>query len=252
MMKTIKKYICFALLAVILFTFSACNQDGPIGGESGEGTVINKMSEDFVSADSVRENKFDNYEILQGILDAGKSIYLPQGKFYVSQPLKLKNAQIEGSGFNATTLYTDSDLPIIEADGHFRVSDMTLYNAAVTGKEKEGEKVVISLGQNGGVTEGSIIRSICFKTCGTAIYEAKDAVPSQGLTVDTIEYTNISFRGVDFQSNGRKNIRFINNYMGKIGTNVTDFAEYGFTSNWAVELGLKKKSQGAQDEQQYF
>ena len=226
MMKTIKKYLCLLHIITMLFTLIACEQS-TYSGNKGEEKITAKMSENFVSAESVKDDGFDNYQILQGLLDEGNSIYLPQGKFYVSKPLKLKNAQIEGSGFSATTLYTDSDSPIIEADGQFRVSDMTLYNSAVTGKEKEGEKVIICLGQNGGVTEGSIIRNLCFKTCGTAIYEAEDATPSQGLTVDTIEYTNISFRGVDFQSNGRKNIRFLNNYMGRIGNNITDFAEYG-------------------------
>ena len=71
--------------------------------------------------------------------------------------------------------------------------------------------MLISLGKNGGVTEGSLIRNIKFGECGTSIYEAEDATPTKGLSIDTIECTKVVFVAMDFQSSGR-----INNHISNV------------------------------------
>lgn len=223
-MKTIKNILFYILSIAIILSLVACKE------EKEETKVIeNKMSVDFVAADSVglKQGGFDNSEILQKLIDEGKSIYLGDGDYYLSKTVKLKNAQIIGTASTRTSLYGDGDYTLIEADGQFVLSDMRLYNSSVDGSEKVGDKVLISLGQNGGAVEGSKIRCIEFKECGTAIYEAEDATASYGIDIDTIEYSKVSYAGMDFRSIGRKNNHIANIYMGSSGEKVTEFAEVG-------------------------
>lgn len=225
-MKNIKRFLYLALSFVMIVLISACKGDN---SKMKKVAVNNKMSGDFVQADvaGLKQGGVDNYETMQKLLDDGKSIYLGDGSYYVSKTIKLKNAQLIGTASTKTSIYGDGDYTLIEADGQFLISDISIYNNAVDGSEKQGDKVLISLGQNGGVTEGSMIRCVNFGSAGTAIYEAADAVPTQGLDIDTIEYTRVSFAGMDFQSEGRKNNHIGNVYMGAIGDRATEVAEVG-------------------------
>lgn len=222
-MKNIKRILCLALSLCMVCLFVACKK------ETKKATV-NKMATELVHADSIglkQGGKVDNYETMQKTLDEGKSIYLGDGSYYVSKTIKLKNAQIIGSATGRTSLVAKGDYTLIEADGQFVIKDLKMLNSAVDGSEKQGDKVLVSLGKNGGATEGSMIRCVQFAECGTAIYEAKDATPTQGLDIETIEYTKVSYAGMDFQSKGRKNNHIGNVYMGANGSCVTDVAEIG-------------------------
>jgi hypothetical protein len=132
-MKTFRNILFYILSIAIIISLAACKE------EKGEKKVIeNKMSVDFVAADSVglKQGGFDNSEILQKLIDEGKSIYLGDGDYYLSKTVKLKNAQIIGTASTRTSLYGDGDYTLIEADGQFVLSDMRLYNSSVDGSEK--------------------------------------------------------------------------------------------------------------------
>lgn len=213
-----------ALLCIIsLMAFCGCNQK-----EKNE-TVNNTMSSEFVYAEEigVLPDSGDCSDKVNKALKEGKSIYFGSGKYEFSKSIELKNAQIIGVGSTYTELVATGDEPLIKADGCFVVKDLVASNQKTDGKEKPGERVLICLGTNGGVTEGSKIMCVGFGKCGTGVYEPENAKPSNGLLIDTVEFSKVSYAGVELLSSGRKDNRISNMYVGSIGETLNNCANVG-------------------------
>lgn len=213
-----------AIFCIIsLLTLVGCNQK-----EENE-VVNNTMSTEFVYAEDigVLPENGDCSDKVNKALKEGKSIYFDTGKYEFSKSIELKNAQIIGVGSTYTSLIATGDEPLINADGCFVVKDLLTSNQKTDGTEKQGERVIFRLGTNGGVTEGSQIMCVRFGKCGTGIYEPEDAKPSNGLVVDTTEFTKVSYAGVELLSKGRKNNRISNMYIGAVSDAINDYANVG-------------------------
>ncbi len=211
----------FCIISMLLL--GGCNQK-----EENE-AVNNTMSTEFVYAEEidVLPDSGDCSDKVNKVLKEGKSIYFGAGKYEFSKSIELKNAQIIGAGSTYTNLVATGNEPLIKADGCFAVKDLSASNQKTDGSEKQGERVIFCLGTNGGVTEGSQIMCVGFGKCGTGIYEPEDAKPSNGLVVDTTEFSKVSYAGVELLSNGRKDNRISNMYVGAIGEALNDYANVG-------------------------
>lgn len=219
-----KSFLRFLALTVILcLLFESISALFFVVGYDGD-------ANDFIYSESigVYPNGMDCTQAVNQALSEGKSIYFSTGTYYFSGTVYLKNAAICGAGTNCTTFLYGGKNSLIEADGCFEVSDLFLCAAQIDGTEKEGECVMLRLGDNGGVKTGSKAQRLGFGGCGTAVYESKTAIPSEGFLMQTVEMSNICYAGIDLHSFGRKNNHFANIYIGQIGDRKNDFA------NWAV------------------
>ncbi len=208
---------------ISLLTLGGCNH-------KAENEVVNNtMSTEFVYAEDigVLPDNGDCSDKVNKALKEGKNIYFDAGKYEFSKSIELKNAQLIGAGSTFTSLIAIGDEPLIKADGCFTVKDLSASNQKTDGTEKQGERVLFCLGTNGGVTKGSKIVCVGLGKCGTGIYEPKNANPSQGLEVDTTEFSKVSYAGVELLSNGRKDNRISNMYMGVVGEPINDYANVG-------------------------
>ena len=228
-MKNIKKTVCLIVGAAMLAALVGCNNFLDTGAKKVKKITENKMSENFVSTSElgIQPNDKNCSDKINKAISEGKSIYFETGIYYFDEPILLKNAQLIGTGPTGTCLVANTEKALVEADGCFAIKDLQLSSRCVDGKEKQGEKVLLQLGKHGGVTEGSVVSRVQFGDCGTGVYEAADAVATKGISVDTVEFSNISYAGFDFMSNGRKNNRISNAYIGRIGKGKNDFANVG-------------------------
>lgn len=219
-----KRFISVILSGIILCGVCSGCVNNNVKVNTGE---KNKMSENFVSSDEagIYPGNTDCSDKVNKVLAEGKSIYFSGGEFCFKNTIHLKDAAIVGCGSSATRFLYTGNKTMFEADGAFAINDVAMYAKKVTGKEKEGECVMITLGKNGGAVKGAEIKRVQFGSCGTAVYEPEDAKPSVGLNIETIEMTDVGYAGFDFLSNGRSDNHIGNVYIGKIGNGSSEFAE---------------------------
>lgn len=224
-MSALKKSKNFCKMLIFFLAISTAFTAIPILADIGD--VLNIMSEDFVYAEDVGilPNGKDCTEKLNEILEDGKSVYFGNGTYSFYGTVKLKNAHLYGTG--DTTLMQHSGKTFIEADGCFGISNVYLSFSSITGSERAGQKVAIELGKNGGVTDGSFITKVGMGECGTALYEAEDATPTKGLSIQTMEIFQTSYACFDFYSYGRLNNKYSNIYTCQMSRKNT-YAVKGF------------------------
>lgn len=216
-MKNIKIFVVFFVIAIMMVLMIGCDKNEKVD----ESDV---MSENFVTADElgILSGSDECSEIVNKAIAEGKSIMFGNGEFIFNDTVNLKNSQLIGSGYNSTKFIYKGNKQFIKADGQFGIKNMSIRCSEITGKEKQGERVIVTLGTNGGVKEGSYISMVHFGQCGTTIYEGKDAAPSQGFTMQTLEISSASYAAFDFNSVGRKN-NIINNVYMILGNDKAEF-----------------------------
>lgn len=162
----------------------------------------------------------DDYAAFASAALENKSIYVPAGTYYVSQPIVLQNVNLIGAGTFQTFIYsTDKSLSanVIKAGRTCVIENVTIgyKNGILTGDELQGERVGLRTGANNySLQRGSAIRNCRFVNCGTAIYGGpEENETSFSVTYDTLEIQNFSFRGIDFQSNTRTGNVYNNIYI---------------------------------------
>lgn len=187
------------------------------------------MSEDFfkgyvsVLDFGARPNSFeDDTAAFQKAVCDGRSVYVPSGIYFISEPLLLTNQNFVGAGSFATqilSLCEDPSQPILYAERTCVIADMTLgYKPnLITGEEKQGQRVAIfTIGELWSLQRGSTIRNLRIEECGTGIY-SHDLNGQLGgpfsVLFESLEIYNFSFRGIDFTSHNRSGNVLENIYM---------------------------------------
>lgn len=152
------------------------------------------------------------YEAIQAILDEGKSLDLSNTQIEISKTLILHNQNIYGGKIT----YTGNDgEPVIKMSGKCIVDSVIIENSCTSVDCGEGKYVGIWLSnEKGTVTNGSVIRSVRFKKCGTMIYAPADVeAAAKGMIVENLRGEGWFFRGIDFQSPKCSNNSFCNLYL---------------------------------------
>lgn len=154
-----------------------------------------------------RPNSFlDDTEAFLKALATDKSVFVPDGIYYVSQTLVLENQNLIGCGMLQTHIVsttTKRDEPIIRAGRTCTIKDMLLTFEHVLGDEKEGERVgIFTHGKMWPLQRGSTISNLQIKNCGTALYMPRFGVTggSGPFNVEhsNIDISNFSFRAIDY------------------------------------------------------
>lgn len=158
----------------------------------------------------------DASEVVNKALAEGKSIFFGSGVYYFSEPLVLNGQQLIGTGISATYLryIGEKDVPFVQGGGEFVIKDLTLCldEEIKIDKAKEGEKVLLSLGEKNSV-KNAVVQRVNFENCGTAVYEGAKAHPSSNVRFDTLRFSKFTYSGIQMLSSGRSNNKFDNLYV---------------------------------------
>lgn len=167
------------------------------------------------------EKGFDNADAFEAALEAGATVYVPEGEYEISRGLKLINQRLVGEGSMRTRIIcTDpsESAAVIRAGRSSVIEHLSIgfLPELITGKEKRGERVGLLTGIPGRsmLQRGSSVRCVRIDTVGTGIYSAReDESESFSVTYDTLEIANFTFRGVDFCALNRTGNVFSNLYI---------------------------------------
>ncbi len=169
-----------------------------------------------------RPNSFlDDTEAFLKALSTGKSVFVPDGIFYIKRTLVLENQNLVGCGSMQTHIVSttnERNVPIVMAGRTCTIKDMLLMFEHILGDESEGERVGILVhGKTWPLQRGSIISNLHIKNCGTALY-----MPRYGLGGGpgpfNVEHSNLeigdfTFRAIDYGARHRVGNIFTNLFI---------------------------------------
>lgn len=201
--------LCLALLLCALVPLTLLADD------------VTGIDDGFVSVEdfgaTANDNK-DDYQAFKSALATGKNVYVPDGRFVVSDTIVVEDASVFGLTSGVTFIrgnFDDKSKPIMIIKGKSNVSDIAFIyqNTDIAADEKQGERVGIQIGDNArGLEAGSVLSNLHFNYVGTAIYCPKDS-SCNGVLFDTIEIAQLCYRGVDMQCENRKGNTYSNIYI---------------------------------------
>ena len=217
MKKVLKSIAAFALAmicAVLVFTIGSALEN-------------RSTSQGFVSVADFGATPDDDLDDTKAFLDAvatGESVYIPAGEFIVSQSIAIKDLRVTGNGMTRSAIrgaMADKKTPILILEGCAHVEDLavTFLEEELTRiKDREGDYVAIQTGSEGNpMTVGGAIRNILFRFVGTGIYSPKGQnTGAHGIIIDTIEFMQFSYRGIDMQTENRKGNTYSNMYIASL------------------------------------
>lgn len=145
----------------------------------------------------------DDTEAFENAIKQNIAVYVPAGMYHISRPLAFNDQNFLGDGEFATLLVftiSDKNEPAIYLGGSSQVSLMNLsYDPdLISGKEKQGERVMIHCGATVAFGPGGGIKNTIIDNSGTAIRsDNSDGFGANNCTFEEIVLENISFRGFD-------------------------------------------------------
>ncbi len=201
--------ICVSMLlcALVPLTSSA---DDVMGVDDGFVSI-----EDFGATPN---DKKDDYQAFKSALATGKGIYIPAGRYVVSDTVVIEDTSVIGVSSGVSFIqgdFADKAKSIMLIKGKSNVSEVSfIYNtSAIMADEKQGERVGIQIGDDKrGLEAGSVLSNLFFDFVGTAIYCPKNS-SCNGVLFDTLEVQHFSFRGVDMQCENRYGNTYSNFYI---------------------------------------
>lgn len=205
-----KKYrILSVILVLLLFLccFAGCGIDSDKNKKTVSGGYANMVSE-LVDVKDAKAT----YEIVQNILDDGKSLDLSNMEITISKPLVLNNQNIYGGKI----IYSGKDeQPVIKLSGKCIIDSVIFENTCKDVECGEGKYVGIWLSNDRGkVTNGTSISSCRFINCGTMVYAPADVEAAAcGMTIENLRGENWTYRGIDIQSPNCENNNYYNLYL---------------------------------------
>ncbi len=207
--KLITILICVSMLlcALVPLTSSA---DDVMGVDDGFVSI-----EDFGATPN---DKKDDYQAFKSALATGKGIYIPAGRYVVSDTVVIEDKSVIGVSSGVSYIqgdFADKAKPIMLIKGKSNVSEVSfIYNtSAIMADEKQGERVGIQIGDDKrGLEAGSVLSNLFFDFVGTAIYCPKNS-SCNGVLFDTLEVQHFSYRGVDMQCENRYGNTYSNIYI---------------------------------------
>lgn len=215
-----RKNSLFRLFLITSLFMSGCNENCNLESENKTMTEKDVAYVNILDYGATGDDTKDDYNAFAKAALANKSIYVPAGTYYVSQPIQLFNCNLIGAGAFQTFIYstnTSLNTCVVEAGRTCVIENLTIgfKKGILTGNELQGERVGLKTGSNNySLQRGSAIRNCRFTDCGTAIYggnEEKEA--SFSVTYDTLEIIDFTFRGIDFESNIRTGNVYNNLYI---------------------------------------
>ena len=189
-----------------------------------------------------RPNSFcDDTDAFLKALATKKSVFVPDGIFYISQTLVLENQNFIGCGMYQTHIISTTDrrdAPIIRAGRTCTIKDMLIGFEHTLGDEKEGERVgIFTHGKIWTLQRGSTISNIQINNCGTALYMPRDGLGG-GPGPFNVEHSNLeiasfTFRAIDYGMPHRVGSIFTNIFIlnSNISTAVDSVIHFDNDSN---------------------
>ena len=176
-----------------------------------------------VTLGAVPDDGKDDTEAFQMAAYINKPIFVPAGVYQITKTIELDSLVLMGAGSELSIIEADLAVttdPIVKADRTSEVRDICLSykEGLVTGKERVGERVAI---YPGGIRwtlqRGSTISNVKMQNVGTGIYAPSTKVAEEvcpfSVTFESVSVIDFSFRGFDFQTEGRTGNVFRNLYF---------------------------------------
>lgn len=233
-MKKFNTVLSLLLVVALIFGITA------YAAEDEETTT--SIAEGYVSvADygAVPNDSDDDTAAFKAAVASGNSVFVPAGKYYISEPIVLDGIILEGvPSFQTKLIGTSKDIskPMLILTGNASVSGlyMEFSDFEVTEEMNAGEKTAIQLGAENAPFDGGYIKDMIFNSVGTAIYAPDlEGSGANNFHIDTIEVQKFSYRGIDMQVKNRKGNTYSNMYING-DTNGIDTKE-NTSSGFALE-----------------
>ena len=150
------------------------------------------------------------------------SIYIPTGRYILTDTISFDNKNIRGSNYTHVTIFgkiTDPDKPILAVGGNSVVEGITVayHEDYRTNNTAEGKRVGFLL--NGGIgrdiaLQQGTIRNCQASYCGTGFYSARNVF---SCVFDTLKINNSYFRGFSLTGTARTGNVYTNIYINNMG-----------------------------------
>lgn len=217
-MKGRKIFLSFLAVVLIFTLIGSCLIIHAAKEESQTYAPVGYIN--VVAMGAIADDGKDDTRAFINAFATGMPVYVPQGEFIVSQPLRTTSQLLVGAGAEKSRIIAkieDTKQPIMyPGNGGSYIRDITLGYADgyVTGNEDVGERVGMYTGNTWAFGMGTSLRNVIFENVGTAVYSLDgDQYAMFSATFENVTVKDFSFRGFDIRGLIRTGNYWRNIYM---------------------------------------